>query len=336
MQLSVEGLSKRYQDKLVLDNVSFCVRAGELASVIGPSGTGKTTLLRIVAGLEEQDAGQVRFDEPPSLARPIILVFQDYLLFPTLSVFENTAFGLRARRVKGPELERRVMDILGYFGLADKREVFPAQLSAGQKQRVAIARAMVVNPAALLLDEPFANLDPNLTMQTAEFIRATQREFGITTLCVTHDLAEAFVMSDRVGVLLAGRMAQYDRAAEVYARPATLEAARFLGPVNVLDAALCNALGLDPPGRNETVFARPEAVRLTPDEAGPGRVEDVCVAGHYLRCRIRLAGQALVVYSLDDGLEPGDAVSVRVATSLRSRPDAERAAPIACREKNNL
>jgi putative spermidine/putrescine transport system ATP-binding protein len=303
----LEGLGKSFDGRPVLTSVSFTVAPGEIVSIVGPSGVGKTTLLTLIAGLAIPDAGRIVFDPPPGPASPVILVFQDWLLFPHISVFDNVAFGLKARRLPRAEVKRRVAGQLDYFGLSDKAHDFPAELSAGQKQRVALARALVVQPALLLLDEPFANLDRNLRLSTAAFIKATQRAFGISLIAVTHDLEEAFAMSDRLGVMLGGRLAQLGSVAEIYHRPASLEVARFLGPVNRIPAALARELGASCPGGEAAeVFARPEGLTLTPDPAGPAEVLEQVFAGHYIVYRVRLRGRELTVYSLSDGLVPGD------------------------------
>lgn len=313
MVFAVENLSRRLGGRTVLDSVTFQVERGELVSIIGPSGVGKTTLLRILAGLDRPTSGRLLFDTPPTKDRPVIMVFQDYLLFPNMTVFDNTAFGLKSRRTDRRETERRVREILAYFHLEDKADAYPAHLSAGQKQRVAIARAMVVNPAVLLLDEPFANLDPGLKMETAEFIRATQREFGITTVSVTHDLPEAFVMSDRIGIMLGGKLIQYATAGEVYHRPATYEAARFLGPANLIGADLAAALGLPEADAGMTRYVRPEGFVMQGEPNGAGVIREVSFAGHYIRYKVELAGHVLTVYSLSNSLAAGDRVRLAVS-----------------------
>jgi putative spermidine/putrescine transport system ATP-binding protein len=338
MFVAVENLDKRFGGQAVLSGVSFAVERGELVSLIGPSGVGKTTLLKILAGLDEPSAGQVRFAEPPTRERPVLMVFQDYLLFPNLTVFENAAFGLRARKVPRQRVRERVREILAFFHLEALERRYPAQLSAGQQQRVAIARAMVVGPALLLLDEPFANLDPTLKLETAEFIRATQQAFGITTVSVTHDLAEAFVMSDKIGIMLDGRLVQYDDAGTVYHAPSSYAAARFMGPVNTLDAPLCRLLGLDAPAPGQVFHVRPEAMDMRADPQGPGRVLSVAFAGHYVRYTVRVrppqggSGDAadtdpsrdLTVYGLHGGLQPGDRVSLRILHALPSAATPKR------------
>ncbi len=296
------NITRRYGGETVLDRVSFSVQEGEIVTLVGPSGVGKTTLLSIIAGLDRPDDGRVEYARPPSKKNPIILVFQDYVLFSNMTVFANVAFGLRARRMNKTAINSKVSAILDCFGLADKAARYPAELSAGQKQRTAIARAMVVEPAVLLLDEPFANLDRNLKLETAKFIRSTQKSFGVTTVAVTHDLEEAFSMSDKLGVLLEGRLVEYDTVDKVYRQPSSVEAAAFLGPVNEMPTAMLDALG-DGPGvisRNGSVFVRPEALAMEPDAAGQARVLSKQFAGHYVIYEVELQGRSLTVYSLSD------------------------------------
>ena len=325
MHFRVRGISKAFEGKPVLSDVSFSVNAGEMVSLVGPSGVGKTTLLTILAGQVRPDAGTVEFERPPSKAEPVILVFQDYLLFPSMTTFANVAFGLRARKRPKTEIKQRVTDILGFFQLADKLEHYPAELSAGQKQRVALARAMVVNPSILLLDEPFANLDRNLKMDTAKFIRKTQRAFGTTTISVTHDLEEAFAMSDRMGILLntghGGQLVEYDTVSNIYHRPRSLQAAHFLGPVNTVPAARLPDLGFDDTTANgqDALFLRPEALELAPHPNGNARVLEVVFAGHYVVYTVAVPGTTaapdsleLTIYSTKNGMHPGDRVNVRL------------------------
>lgn len=313
MFFAVERLVKQFDRKTVLDGISFTVEQGEIVSIIGPSGVGKTTLLKIIAGLDVLDGGELHFSTTPSRDNPVILVFQDYILFPNLSVYENVAFGLRERRVPKAVIREKVMDILGYFQLAGRAASYPNQLSAGQKQRVAIARAMVVSPMLLLLDEPFANLDRNLKMQTAEFIRSTQKEFGVTTMAVTHDLEEAFVMSDRIGLMLDGKLVQYDTAAEVYARPVSPAAAAFLGIMNELPASLVPFVSL--PSEvlaGDALQVRPECLELVADAQGIGTVVEMVFAGHYTKYQVEAQGVKLIAYGRFDGVKEGSRVNIAV------------------------
>ena len=311
MFLQVDTISKTYGGLPVLNDVSFGVNKGSVTSLIGPSGVGKTTLLRIIAGLETPDSGELIFAQTPSRENPVILVFQDYLLFPNQTVFDNVAFGLRARSVPKPSIKSKVMDLLEHFQLIDKRHHYPASLSAGQQQRVAIARAMVVNPALLLLDEPFANLDRNLKLKTAEFIRDTQAAFGVTTITVTHDQDEAFLMSDTVGVVLGGRLAQFAPAKEVYLEPAPLEVARFLGPVNVLPQSTAVRLGVGK--KADGWYVRPERLRLSPADNGPGTITATRFVGHAMQHTVRVDDTDLIVFSTHNDLEVGQRVDLMVS-----------------------
>lgn len=303
-----------------MQDVGFSVENGELVSIIGPSGAGKTTLLKILAGLETPDAGELQFAVPPSKKNPTIMVFQDYVLFPNMTVFENTAFGLKARRIPKKEIRERVERILEFFHLEDKAGQYPAALSAGQQQRAAVARAMVVNPSLLLLDEPFANLDSYLKMEIAEFIRNTQQTFDITTISVTHDLAEAFVMSDKIGIMLEGRLVQYDTAGEVYKHPASYEAAGFMGPVNHIPQEYAEELGVDQESyeSGKAVHARPEGFEIRPDSQGAGRIVQTAFAGHFIRYTVEFKKRMFTVYGLHDQLQPGDRVALSIVDYFTS------------------
>lgn len=314
MKIAARGLQKVFDRETVLEGLDFSVEKGECVSLIGPSGAGKTTLLKLIAGIEQPDQGEIRIDPPPSRLVPVILVFQDYVLFPHQSVFSNISFGLRARRLPKKEVTRLVEEYLDYVGLSDKASAYPNQLSAGQRQRVAIARAMVVNPGILLLDEPFANLDRNLKMETAQFIRETGRRFGTTIVSVTHDLEEAFAMSDKVGILLDGKLEQYGSSREVYFNPATYAAAQFLGPVNIISRGLYPQLEwpMDQP-EGERVFARGEGLDIIPDPRGPWEIEDIRFIGILILYTILCGNQRYRVYSIGEGLNIGDRVRCRVS-----------------------
>lgn len=320
MFLEIKEIGKNYRGLRVLDNVSFAVEEGELVSIIGPSGAGKTTLLKILAGLEEADEGFVA-SSADLQSNPAILVFQDYVLFPTMTVFHNVAFGLKCRRIKPGEIAARVLAMLEYFQLADKADQYPGQLSAGQQQRVALARAMVVNPSILLLDEPFANLDRNLKAETAEFIRGFQQEYRITIISVTHDLHEAFMMSDKIGIMLDGGLCQFDEVETVYNQPVSSRVAAFLGHVNTIPARCFGLLGLDIAGteNTESVCVRAEAISLDKDAEGCGAITSVMFAGQYIIYQVDLAGIKLVVYSFDSRLSPGDRVTLQVKQFISIR-----------------
>lgn len=316
MFFQAQGLTRRYGGKPVLKDVSFTMHKGEVVSIIGPSGAGKTTLLELIAGMERPDEGVCRFETPPSRENPVILVFQDYVLFPNMTVYDNVAFGLRARFLGRHAVRSKVMDVLNYFGLADMAERYPNELSGGQRQRVAIGRGLVVNPMMLLLDEPFANLDRSLKLQTAEFIRETQKNFGVTTISVTHDLEEAFVMSDRIGLIMDGELVQFGSAQDIYFNPVHDEAARFLGPLNVFAEETLARIGHGSHGAVHSLSVRPEAVKLFADEHGPGIVRDVVFAGHFTRYRVRVGDVDVIVYADSPGLQPGVRVRVEIVQEL--------------------
>lgn len=322
MFLDVRDVGKSYGKNEVLKGVSFACERGEFVSVIGPSGTGKTTLLKIIAGIESASEGNVRIASLKDIRRnPPILVFQDYMLFPYMNVFENVAFGLRARRYGKVEVKHRVEGILSFFRLDEKAGAFPSQLSGGQQQRVALARALVLQPEILLLDEPYANLDRNLKLDTARFIRETQLEFGITTVCVTHDIEESLATSDSIGVLLDGELADWGTPERLYAEPENLESARFFGELNEIPSPLYSSLGIDGED-SEVVFARNEALNMTDrsyDQMGAGRVVEKKFLGTSYRYRLELLGAELTCLTMDGSHRPGDRVDISLKTYLRPK-----------------
>jgi ABC-type Fe3+/spermidine/putrescine transport system ATPase subunit len=237
--LSLRGLSKTFGAVVAVDAVSLDAAPGEFLSLLGPSGCGKSTVLRMVAGLVEPDAGEVRLggEDITRVAvhrRNVGLVFQSYALFPHMTVFENVAFGLRRRRVAAAELTPRVERALELVRLGPLGARYPRELSGGQQQRVALARALVTEPRVLLLDEPLSNLDALLRDEMRVEIKRLQERLGTTMIFVTHDQAEALILSDRVAVMEAGQVVQVGRPEEVYRRPATPFVARFLGRANFL------------------------------------------------------------------------------------------------------
>ncbi len=228
---------------LAVDDISFELSGDELFTMLGPSGCGKTTTLRMVAGLETATAGSIFFDGEDfsgfsSFQRNIGMVFQSYALFPHMTVFENTAYGLRVRGMAAAEVGGKVGSILDLLGLGDLAKRYPADLSGGQQQRVSIGRALVYDPGMLLLDEPLANLDAKLRVEMREEIRRIQKELGIMTIYVTHDQEEAMSISDRVAVFNLGRLMQAGPPHEVYANPTSLFVADFIGKANFFPARI--------------------------------------------------------------------------------------------------
>ena len=272
-QIALEGVRKvfgeRGGDVVAVDDLDLTVNDGELFAILGPSGSGKTTVLRMIAGFEQPTAGVIRLGGLdvtglPARSRDVNTVFQEYALFPHMTVAQNVEYGMRVRGVPKAERRRRASDALDMVRLAEHTRRRPAQLSGGQRQRVALARALVGRPRVLLLDEPLGALDLKLREQMQVELKAIQREVGITFVIVTHDQDEALTLSDRLAVFNAGRIEQIGRARDVYERPATRFVADFVGTSNVFDAAAAAALL----GRPGSFTVRPERVAvLAPGEA---------------------------------------------------------------------
>ncbi|MGO3147817.1 MAG: ABC transporter ATP-binding protein [Leucobacter sp.] len=235
--VSVQNVRKAYGDHVVLDNVSLDIHDGEFVSLLGPSGCGKTTLLRVIAGLQTFDSGSVKFDDvdmtnTPAQKRGIGMVFQQYSLFPNMTVRKNIAFPLQAARMPKDEIEKRVDEMVELIGLHKHENKRPKQLSGGQQQRVALARALAPNPRILLLDEPLSALDAQVRSRLRDQVREIQKEVGITTIFVTHDQTEAFAMSDRIVLMGSEGILQVAEPSEMYARPTHREGANFIGRRN--------------------------------------------------------------------------------------------------------
>ena len=313
------AVQHRYGDSVAVDDVSLTVAPGELVALLGPSGCGKTTLLRIVAGLLNQTGGSVLIgdevvDRLPTRERGAGIVFQSYALFPHMTVQANVAYGLRARGIEPAECARTVAAMLALVRMGDFAGRYPRELSGGQQQRVALARTLAVRPKVLLLDEPFAALDRNLRLDMQIEIKRIQRELGITTLLVTHDQEEAMSMADRIAVMNAGRVQQFDTPEAIYDRPATLFVATFIGTANLLKGRMvrgaggftveCDAggrLALEqaaPCSRNGAVWvaARPEHLAMAQPSANAlaARVEMVLPLGPSLVYELALPGGSTI------------------------------------------
>ena len=261
-----------------LNGVSISVERGEFFTLLGPSGCGKTTLLRAIAGFNDLTSGSITLDgtdlrKVPPHKRDIGMVFQDYAVFPHLSVFDNVAFGLKPRNIPPVDIKKRVQKALEGVHLSALSERMPAAMSGGQQQRIGIARALVINPRLLLMDEPLSNLDAKLRIELREEIRDIQKEVNIASIYVTHDQEEALAISDRICVMSSGHIEQMGTPQEIYGDPRTIFVARFVGTLNELsqgparDALLSN-LGLNAV-RAETWAVRPEKLQLASSDAQP-------------------------------------------------------------------
>ena len=243
-KLRLRGISKAYGNNTVVDKLNLTLRAGEFVSLLGPSGCGKTTTLRMIAGFVVPTAGTIELDgrqlssqyeSLPPEKRRMSMIFQSYALWPNMTVEQNVAFGLKMRKVPKDESRKRVAEILDVVRLTALAKRYPNELSGGQQQRVSLARALVVKPEVMLLDEPLSNLDANLREEMRGEIRKLHNEFGITSIYVTHDQAEAMTTSDRIAIMSEGRIEQIDDPLTLYNRPKTRYVAEFIGRSNILD-----------------------------------------------------------------------------------------------------
>ena len=321
--LMIQGLTKSYAmpgGKAVraVEDFNLELVPGELVTLLGPSGCGKTSVLRTLAGLEDFDAGQILLDgrsiaRLPAHQRGIGLVFQNYALFPHMSVFENVAYSLRLRKVAKELLKTEVMAALDPVGLGELGPRLPGQLSGGQQQRVAVARALVMKPDLLLFDEPLSNLDAKLRVQVRAELRRLQKSLGTTALYVTHDQDEAMSLSDRVAVMRAGKIEQVGPPEEIYARPASLFVAEFVGKVNALAGHIIGGddrlVTIEILGQRIQVsrgqatsadvlaLVRPEAVRIRPEapDGLKGCVEELEYLGDQTEYRVRVGTNLVTV-----------------------------------------
>jgi putative spermidine/putrescine transport system ATP-binding protein len=293
--VELQQVSRHYGSVRAVDGVSLAIEDGEFFSMLGPSGSGKTTCLRLIAGFDLPDAGRIVLHGQdasalPPYERDVNTVFQDYALFPHLSVLENVGYGLRVKGVGRRARDRDAEAALEQVALGGLGERRPGQLSGGQRQRVALARALVNQPRVLLLDEPLGALDLKLREQMQTELKGLQRRLGITFVYVTHDQGEALSMSDRVAVFNQGRLEQVDTPRNLYTRPRTAFVAGFVGTANVLEGALAWRLA----GADRPVSIRPEHIRLGPPADGQvgvtGRLVDVQYHGPVSRYEVDVDG----------------------------------------------
>lgn len=323
-KLVLEGIVKHLGGKPVVSNLNLEVHSGELICLLGASGCGKTTTLRMIAGFLSPDAGRILLDDEPIIhlppeKRPTAMVFQQYALWPHMDVFHNIAFGLQVRRVAKRDIHRRVQDVLKLVRLENYERSYPAQLSGGQQQRVALARALIQEPKLLLLDEPLSNLDSKLRVQVREEIQEIQRRVGITTIFVTHDQDEALSISDRVAVLSEGQLEQYATPHVLYKDPATVYVAGFIGTMNLLHGSIrenevdingvlvpCRQISSRAQGTLD-IAVRPEDVRITANEGASARLIQCITRGHYQELVLAAPFGNIRAFASND-IEPGEQV----------------------------
>ncbi|WP_428926331.1 ABC transporter ATP-binding protein [Marinibacterium sp. SX1] len=325
--VDIRNVSKSYGPAQALADVSLSIAEGEFFGLLGPSGGGKTTLLRAIAGFVEPDAGTITVDGKPIQnvpvnKRDIGLMFQNYALFPHLSVRENLGFGLSVRHRPKAEIDARVDELLALVRLEAFGDRKPRQLSGGQQQRVALARALATNPRVLLLDEPLGALDKNLREEMQIELKQIQREIGITTIFVTHDQEEALTLSDRIAIMRDGGVEQVGAPRQIYERPDTAFAARFLGAANFFtgtvegndgaltrvrlgDGTVFTTTDAAAPGRQVTLAVRPEKMFTTSPDTAPnrisGRILQEVFTGTAVTYRLDAMGQTVSVFAQNGG-----------------------------------
>lgn len=296
------AVSRYFDEVRAVENVSFRIPDGEFFTMLGPSGSGKTTCLRLIAGFDRPTAGHIQLfgrdvTKLPPYERDVNTVFQNYALFPHMTVGENIAYGLMVKKVPKAEREQRVGEMLDLVRLPGLQQRKPSQLSGGQQQRIALARALINHPRVLLLDEPLGALDLKLRQQMQIELKALQNEVGITFVFVTHDQEEAMSMSDRIAVFNLGRIEQIGPPAELYEQPQTRFVATFVGTSNLLEGDAAAALTSSP-----TAFAvRPEKIRLGDESAEVG--SDMCAADGYVQEFLYLGMHTRYIVKLDSGAE---------------------------------
>lgn len=321
MRVSIKDVWMAFGKNAVLKGVNLDIEEGEFVTILGPSGCGKTTLLRILAGLYKPTRGDVFFGDKrvtdmPPWERNVGLVFQDYALWPHMTVYENIAYGLKLRKVRKEEEKERVKQVASLLGIEDLLNRYPYQLSGGQQQRVALARAIIINPSVLLLDEPLSNLDAKIRVSVRTEIRKLQKSLRTTTVYVTHDQEEALVISDRVAVMNMGVIEQVGTPAELYHSPRSVFVADFIGQVNMIPGRVVSAdyekkvlhvetgVGRIPALMDESLregeevylVFRPESVEVAKSSVAAedqdivlsGRVEDAQFLGNLLRVNVRV------------------------------------------------
>ncbi|MCZ2404197.1 ABC transporter ATP-binding protein [Paenarthrobacter sp. Z7-10] len=319
--LQVRGLSKVLGGRTIIDNLDLSVREGELVSLLGPSGCGKTTTLRMIAGFLAPDTGTIAVagQDVAHLGaekRPSAMVFQNYALWPHMTVFKNVAFPLKLRKLPKVDIARRVDAVLELVNLLHHRDSRPGRISGGEQQRVALARALVQEPDLLLLDEPLSNLDAKLRVKVREDIREIQQRLGITTLIVTHDQDEALSISDRIAVMNAGRIEQYSTPGELYARPRTEFVATFIGSLNRIEGSYRDGvLG----SGSDVVGIRPEDVAFSATALPgyrPATVERIVPRGHFSEVYLRRDDALLRSYLGGVAPAPGDRGYARISKAM--------------------
>ena len=319
--LVLNGLTKILGGRVIIDNLHLVVKKGEMVSLLGPSGCGKTTTLRMIAGFLIPDKGDIFLDgkDVTTLGpekRPSAMVFQNYALWPHMTVFNNVAYPLKVRKMQKPEIEKRVHEALALVNLMHHKDSRPGQISGGEQQRVALARALVQEPDILLLDEPLSNLDAKLRVKVREDIRDLQRRLGITTVIVTHDQDEALSISDRIAVMNNGKIEQFSTPQELYDRPETEYVANFIGSLNHVTGGYSDGQVIS---GSDVVGIRPEDVHFSKVQVPgsfPATVELVVPRGHFCEVYLKRDDVKLRAFISSDVPVAGSQGFARISKAL--------------------
>ncbi|WP_018130389.1 ABC transporter ATP-binding protein [Effusibacillus pohliae] len=331
--VELKQLSKSYKNQHIVKGVTLSINKGEFLTLLGPSGCGKTTTLRMIAGLEDADAGEIwiagkNVTTLSANERKIGMVFQSYALFPNMTALNNVMFGLRMQKVDKATARERSINLLHRLGLEGQENKLPNQLSGGQQQRVALARALVVEPEVLLLDEPFSALDAKIRESLRDLLKELQRDLGITTIFVTHDQDEALALSDRIAVMEKGEIVQLDKPAKIYSQPASRFVAEFVGTFNFIDAYAVESRKIkfgkfilesaeDVRIGPVTIGIRPESLKMTSDNYSSnfleGRLTGISLRGNVVRLKCDVESKEFIIDVLNDE----DTLELKIGESIR-------------------
>ncbi|KZL90277.1 ABC transporter ATP-binding protein [Clostridium magnum] len=329
-KLQMKNLNKSFDDIKVLKDINFFIADGEIVSLLGESGCGKSTTLKIIAGLIEPDSGDIILDEASILnvqaeKRKTVIVFQDHLLFPHLNIEDNIGFGLKMAGIKKSIRKNKVAEIVSLLKLQGLEKRYPKELSGGQRQRVALGRALAIEPKVLLLDEPFSNLDIRLREEMRELVLGIQRKLGITTILVTHDKEEALMMSDKIAVMIDGEIPQFDTPENIYEKPVSSSVADFFGEKNYIEGSVKNGIfeckfgsfQVDLPLiKSGKMMIKPEKIELlceTEDCSMNGVVKKKRYLGDKVHYTVEVEGKELKVISSEYmGINVGENVRLKI------------------------
>ena len=322
------NITKSFDEKIVLENINIDIKDGELVSLLGVSGCGKSTTLQLIAGLINPDSGDIIFNDKsvlniPTGKREAVIVFQDYLLFPHMSVYENIEFGLKMKNINKKTRKDKVNELIKLVKLNGYENKYPSELSGGQKQRVAIARTLAINPKVLLLDEPFSNLDINLRNEMREFVLNLQKKLYITTILVTHDKEEALIMSDKIAIMVDGKIEQFDKPTTLYQNPKTKSVANIFGERNYIKGKIenevfkSNIFYIDAKGYNDLDIVEAmipkECIKLYSanyNDGVNGYIQRKQYAGDKTFYDININGEVLKCTSISNEYNQGDDIKI--------------------------